>query len=137
MADEFTIVTEGLEELIIDLGPKMNLRVLDNVVVATGVTMNKMKTEARASVRSLYRHIPHLPWSINYDVEVLRNGVQGELGYDRDKAQGNMGHLIEFGGSTGYNAPNSPQRNLAKALAIHTDDYVTGIRKAFLDGLGW
>lgn len=137
MADGFVILTNEIDAFAVRLGPKVNVRILENVVTATGVTMNKMKAEARNSVRSTFGHIPALPYSINYDVNIKLIGIEGELGYDRDHPQGNMGHIIEFGGSTGYASPNAPQRNLAKALAIHTDDYVSGIRKAFIDGLDW
>lgn len=44
-----------------------------------------------------YPHIPVLPYAIGYDVEANGVGASAEIGPDKDKKQGPLGNLIEFG----------------------------------------
>jgi hypothetical protein len=49
-------------------------------------------------------HAPLLPLSIGYDVNVSASGIEAEIGPDKDKAQGALGNLLEFGSVN--NPPN-------------------------------
>ena len=102
---------------------------------AIEVTLGHIKEDARKSVRSSFGHIPHIPESIDYDVDIRAGGVYGEVGYNRNKPQGNLGHIIEYGRAS-YDAPNAPQRNVAKAGEKNFEDFISGIRKAAIDALG-
>lgn len=133
MADNITIDTSELDRWTVDVR-RAGARVVHNIPKALGVNGNHVKQDARASVRSTFGHIPALPFAINYDVTPTWYGWVLEVGYDRDKPQGNLGHIIEFGRAS-YDAPNAPQRNLAKGLAANYDDLMTGLRKAVLGGL--
>lgn len=42
-------------------------------------------------------HIPHLPSAISYDVARRGDFVGSEIGPDKDKRQGPLGNIIEFG----------------------------------------
>lgn len=130
---DIVIVTDEIDRLAIDID-RAAVRMLDNLEKALEVTARGIKESAAKSVRSTFGHIPALPYSIDYDVEWYRGGLRAEIGYNPDKPQGNMGHIIEFGSSTGYDAPNAPQRNLAKGLAEWREDALNGLRKAVLDG---
>jgi hypothetical protein len=47
-------------------------------------------------------HLPHYPDSITYDLERRGTVVQAEVGPDKDRPQGALGNLIEYGN------PNNP-----------------------------
>lgn len=117
----------------VDLG-KAGLRIYQTLPKAFHVTLMHMKQDAQQSVRSARGHIPHIADSINYDVELRQNGVYGEVGYDRNKVQGNLGHIIEYGRAS-YDAPNAPQRNVGKAADANLEDFISGVRKAAIDAL--
>jgi hypothetical protein len=44
-----------------------------------------------------YPHAPRLPYAISYEVKQLRGRIEGEVGPDKDKPQGALGNLFEFG----------------------------------------
>lgn len=48
-------------------------------------------------------HIPALPYAVTYDTRFSREGVEAEIGPDKDKRQGPLGNIIEFG--TPRNSP--------------------------------
>lgn len=131
-------VTE-VDALVANLG-FTSLRVLDNVEKAFHVTSRYIKEEARSTVRwSVGRRLEPIVRTINYDVQFVASGLRAEIGYDRDKPQGNLGHIIEYG-SAEYgreNVPNAPQLNLLKALQKYEGDFMTGLRKAVHDGFSW
>lgn len=107
-------------------------RILVTAPKAMAVTSHKIMEMARRSVRSQFGHIPNIPNSINYDLEVRGMTIVAEVGYDRNVVQGNLGHIIEYG-SAAYNAPNAPQRNVGKAADANLEDFVDGMRKAATD----
>ena len=110
-------------------------RIMHFLPKAIEVTLRHVQDDARKSVRTALGHIPHIPESITYDVALRTDGVYGEVGYDRNKPQGNLGHIIEYGRAS-YDAPNAPQRNVAKAGEKNYEDFISGIRKAAIDALG-
>lgn len=50
-------------------------------------------------------HIPHLPNAISYDVTRRGDFIGSEIGPDKEKRQGPLGNIIEFGSPDGRNAP--------------------------------
>jgi hypothetical protein len=56
-----------------------------------------IKTDARNRV-SGHKHIPAYPYSITYDTKETLFGATAEIGPDKDKRQGALGNIIEFGG---------------------------------------
>jgi len=44
-----------------------------------------------------YPHAPGLPYAITYDTKQLGGRIEGEVGPDKDKRQGALGNLFEFG----------------------------------------
>lgn len=117
---------EALSVRILRAGP----RIMQYLPRAMGVTSNKVKKAAAGSVKSTHGHIPGLPAAINYDVTVGPSWVKGEIGYDRGKYQGVLGHIIEYG-----LGGNAPQRNLAKGLEANIDDFMTGLQRAAIDAI--
>lgn len=52
-----------------------------------------------------HEHIPYLPNAISYDVTRRGFLVAGEVGPDKDRPQGALGNIIEFGSPDGHNVP--------------------------------
>ena len=48
-------------------------------------------------------HLPYIANSIDYDIRPIWMGVSAEVGYNKDKPQGPLGNIVEFG--TSKNAP--------------------------------
>lgn len=57
-------------------------------------------------------HAPRLPYAVTYDTRELPGGATAEIGPDKDKPQGALGNLIEYG-----SVNNAPIPGGAPALA--------------------
>lgn len=44
-----------------------------------------------------YPHAPRLPYAITYDSKQLGGRIEGEVGPDKDRPQGSLGNLFEYG----------------------------------------
>ena len=95
---------------------------------AVEVSARHVKDDWKSNVASS-DYFPGLESAVSYDVHVERGGgggtITGEVGYDRDRPQGNLGHIAEFGGVK--NAPRSDGQN---ALQSNQEDFITGLEKA-------
>lgn len=124
MADDFS----ELMQLAADLD-QGGAAVSSNVRKAVQVTSNKIKKDARASAGGR-RQIGHASGAINYDVSESSDGVEAEIGYDKNHGAGELGAVIEFG------APNfTPSHDLGNALLANEGDFVHGLEKAVDDAL--
>jgi len=113
----------GLTVVVDDLGVfAERLRV--NVGKAVKVTSQKVRDDARSRIRGR-KYLPAYPYSITYDVKVTADGVEGEIGPDKGKAQGPLGNIVEYGTSK-----NAPIPHLGPALDANADDLVAGIEIA-------
>ena len=113
----------GLTVVVDDLGVfAERLRV--NVGKAVKVTSQKVRDDARSRIRGR-KYLPAYPYSITYDVKVTADGVEGEIGPDKGKAQGPLGNIVEYGTSK-----NAPIPHLGPALDTNADDLVAGIEIA-------
>ena len=113
----------GLTAVVDDLGVfAERLRV--NTGKAVKVTSQKVRDDARGRIRG-HKYLPAYPYSITYDVKVTAEGVEGEIGPDKGRAQGPLGNIIEYGTSK-----NAPIPHLGPALDANADDLVTGIEIA-------
>lgn len=61
-----------------------------------------VKNDWRAAWSGL-RHAPSVDEAVTYDVNVTAGGVEAEIGPDKNKRQGALGNLLEFGSRN--NAP--------------------------------
>lgn len=102
-----------------------------NIVKATTVTAHGIK-KTSAEFASGIRHAPHYPRSITYDVDDLGvgHGVTGEIGPDKDRAQGALGNILEYG-----TVNNAPYAHLGPGLDRWTPDFQQGLEKAAADAL--
>jgi hypothetical protein len=92
---------KGIEEWIADL-EAADAELLDKTEKVVGRGMFNIKRDWKARWTG-YAHIPHLPNAINYDVTRHGDDISGEVGPDKNKRQGPLGNLIEFGSEN--NAP--------------------------------
>jgi hypothetical protein len=113
----------GLTVVVDDLGT-FATRLRGNVAKAVQVTSRKVQNDARNGIRG-HKYLPAYPYSITYDVKVTAEGVEGEIGPDKGRAQGPLGNIIEYGTSK-----NAPIPHLGPALDANADDLVTGIEIA-------
>lgn len=108
---------------------------------AIEVTARNIKDTARENSQGI-GHAPHFPRSITYDisagVSLLRETFGGggsdtlsaEIGPDKDRPQGDLGNLIEYG-----SVNNPPQGIMHGALQANEADFARGIEKATDDAL--
>lgn len=117
-----------------------------------GAYLSAAMEVAGANIRDIARensrgidHAPQFPQSITYDFVgdrhgggVLgafiggsgRNDLEMEIGPDKDRPQGALGNLLEYG-----SVNNPPQGIMHGALQQGEPDYHEGVQKAIDDGL--
>jgi hypothetical protein len=100
-----------------------------NLRSAVQVTCRKVRDDARSRVMG-HRYLPAYPYSITYDTTIAVDGVEGEVGPDKGRAQGPLGNLIEYGSSK-----NAPLPHLGPALDANADDLVAGVEIAVRQAL--
>lgn len=77
-------------------------------------------------------HAPHYPRSITYETKDrgVGKGVSAEIGPDKDRPQGALGNILEYG-----TVKNPPYAHLGPALDRWSPDFVEGLEKAAADAL--
>jgi hypothetical protein len=77
-------------------------------------------------------HAPDYPRAITYDTKDrgVGDGVSAEIGPDKDRRQGALGNILEYG-----TVNNAPYAHLGPALDIWTPDFERGLEKAAGDAL--
>lgn len=117
------IVIVGMDRWVADM-ELAEPRLLVNSTKAVAVTSRKIQTAARARIRG-HKYLPQYPASITYDVRGGLVSIEGEIGPDKDRPQGALGNILEFG-----TAKNAPIEHLGPALAENEEDLVRGIELA-------
>jgi hypothetical protein len=114
--------TEALAADLAAAGERLEAAV--KPVVAKGAL--NIKNAWRASASGL-AHAPAYPYSITYDLDATAGSgyVAAEIGPDKDKKQGPLGNLIEFGSSK-----NPPHLDGARALAAEDPRLVAALEAA-------
>lgn len=113
----------GINALVADL-EAFPTRLAANVVKAVRVTSQKVRDDARSRIAG-HKYLPAYPYSITHDTKVTAEGVEGEIGPDKGRAQGPLGNIVEYGTSK-----NAPLPHLGPALDANAEDLVTGIEIA-------
>jgi len=113
----------GLNLVVEDLN-RFPLRLAVNVRKAVQVTSQKVRDDARNRIKG-HKYLPAYPYSITYDTKVTAEGVEGEIGPDKGKAQGPLGNIVEYGTSK-----NAPIPHLGPALDANAEDLVAGVEIA-------
>jgi hypothetical protein len=133
MPDGYSIDSSELDKLAADLG-KVPARSGRNLRKAIEVTARNIKDAWRDNATGM-AHAPAFPHSITYDIEGSGNSgtgsrLEAEIGPDKDRAQGALGNLIEYG-----SIHNSPQGLGHGALQANEADFEKGIDRAIDDAL--
>lgn len=144
MPDGFSIDHSELDKLSVDVGdvPAASGK---NLFAAVEVGATRIRDTARANAAGM-AHAPAFPASITYDIgagyslirETFGGGgadsITAEIGPDKQRPQGALGNLIEYG-----SVNNPPQGILHGALQANEADIERGVEKAIdsaLKGLG-
>jgi hypothetical protein len=85
-------------------------------VVSKGALNIKNDWRANASGNP---HAPFYPASITYDIEDRPGSVSAEIGPDKDKKQGALGNILEFGTSN-----NPPHNDGGRALSAEEPRFI-------------
>jgi len=112
---------EGLNELVADLdGAPLEVRRQVRPIVQKGC--HNIKTDAQRLASGL-AHAPLYPQSITYDTTEDRAGeVVGEVGPDKDRPQGALGNILEYGTSK-----NAPFAHLGPAFDLEQPRFIEAI----------
>lgn len=113
----------GLDVLVADLN-SFPRRLAVNARKAVQVTSQKVRDDARGRIAGR-KYLPAYPYSITYDTKVTAEGVEGEIGPDKGRAQGPLGNIVEYGTSK-----NAPIPHLGPALDANAEDLVAGMEIA-------
>jgi hypothetical protein len=113
----------GLNVVVADL-EAFPVRLATNVAKAVKITSQKVRDDARNRIKG-HKYLPAYPYSITYDVKVTGEGIEGEIGPDKGKAQGPLGNIVEYGTSK-----NAPIPHLGPALDANAEDLIAGIEIA-------
>lgn len=97
-----------LDRWVHDIGEAVELAPKETRKVVAKGALN-IKTDARRRVTGL-KHAPAYPSSITYDTKESTTGAEAEIGPDKNKRQGALGNLIEYG-----SVHNSPRPHMAPA----------------------
>lgn len=88
-------------------------------VVQRGALNIKRGTQKRWSGHA---HAPALPRAVTYDTHDTLTGASAEIGPDKDKRQGALGNLFEYG-----SVKNAPIPGLAPELALEEPKFLKAL----------
>jgi hypothetical protein len=114
----------GLNELIAVLHNAGVDAVSEARKVTAKAALN-IKNDAKKKASGI-RHAPHYPRAISYDTAVRGTTVTAKIGPDKDRPQGALGNILEYGTSK-----NPPYAHLGPAL-----DYEAPNLERYLGELG-
>lgn len=97
-------------------------------VVAKGCL--NIKNDARQRIAGL-PHAPAYPASITYDTTLQATGAAGEVGPDKDRRQGALGNILEFGTRN-----NPPRPHLGPAAEAEEPRFVSAMQDLAAKALG-
>lgn len=117
------VTVTGLQLVVDDLN-MFPTRLTVNAHRAVQVTSRKVRDDARNRIKG-HKYLPAYPYSITYDTKVTAEGIEGEIGPDKGRAQGPLGNIVEYGTSK-----NAPIPHLGPALDANAEDLVAGIEIA-------
>ena len=105
------VTASGLDRLVADLD-EVPEGAHDNIRKAVQFTANGIKKQAKQFASGI-AHAPAYPHAITYDTEDhgVGKGVSAEIGPDKDRRQGALGNILEYG-----SVKNPPHNDGGRAL---------------------
>lgn len=79
-----------------------------------------------------FAHAPRLPYAVGYDVKTLGGKIEAEIGPDKDKPQGALGNLFEYG-----SLKNAPIPGGAPALEAERPKFEKAMENLAFAGPSW
>lgn len=129
-------MTDDLRRLAADFGAAPRKAQREAAAVVLHGAVNIKKNWARNAEQSAGSHAPAYPSSITYDMGgifgALMGGIEAEIGPDKNRSQGALGNLIEYG-----SVNNPPHNDGGRALRDEAPKFETALAAAALDALGW
>jgi hypothetical protein len=102
-------LADGLDALARDLSRVTDL-LGKGLRTATQESGKRVRDEWREAIRPhVGRRLRHVPQSITYETRVTRGAVEAEIGPDKNKRQGPLAHVVQFG--TSRHGPIAPARD--------------------------
>jgi len=120
---------DGLERLVADLTHEAKVAPAEaRKVVQKGCLNIKQDWRKRWSG---FPHAPRLPYTIGYDTKQLGGRIDGEVGPDKDKPQGALGNLLEYGSKN-----NPPHPHIRPAADEEEPKFVAAMEDLAVKALG-
>lgn len=114
------VSVSGLTELEISLDKAISTMPTEVMAILGRAGFNiKKGTQRRWSGM---KHLPRLPYAVSYDVTPIFTGFQLEVGADKDKKQGALANVVEFG-----TVNNPPRPGLAPELDLEEPKTVAAL----------
>lgn len=123
-----TVDPGGLNELRVMLADAGREAVAEGRRVVQRGALN-IKRDARR-LSSGIAHAPAYPYAIGYDTWATGTTVRAEIGPDKDKRQGALGNILEYG-----TVNNAPIPHLGPALDIEGPKFVAAVEQLGADVL--
>lgn len=124
------IDTSELKKLEYDFAEAVRMAPAESRKVVQKAALN-IKTDAQRRVGGL-RHAPAYPRAISYDTRETANGPEAEIGPDKNRRQGALGNLIEFGSV--HNAPRPHMIPAAEAEMPRFERFMEDLSVRLLEG---
>lgn len=129
--DGFQVDMTQVKALAADLGEVgARLRPVMRATISKGALNIKNAAKQAIIDQSRGIFVKQYPYSITYDVTVTGNTVTAEIGPDKDKPQGALGNLLEYGTSK-----KPPYPHLNPALDAEEEPTVTWLGQAAEDAV--
>jgi hypothetical protein len=119
-----------IDELVADLS-QTGLLVGARAVPIMHRAANNVQRDARAFAPS-GPHTPAYKFSITYDIEVESDRIAVEVGPDKDRNQGPLGNIFEYGTSE-----HAPQAHLGPAIDRESPNFVKAVADLGGDMIGF
>lgn len=135
MADGIVTITgidgpDGLAMLVADLKREAEIAPAESRKVVQKGCLN-IKNDWRKRWTG-FPHAPRLPYAISYDTTMTGERVEGEVGPDKDKRQGSLGNLFEYG-----SVNNAPIPGGAPALQAEQPKFERAMEALAFKGAAW
>lgn len=89
------VYVEGVDRLVADLDKAISTAIPEITAVLSKGALN-IKKDWQGRWKGL-KHAPATPYSIGYDIAVTPGAITATIGPDKNKRQGALGNLLEFG----------------------------------------
>lgn len=121
-------MSDDLRELVADLTRAASVAPAQARAVVIRGAMN-VKRDAQRFSAGISR-APHYPRSIGYDLSGTPSSIEAEVGPDKNKPQGPLGNIFEYGTST-----SAPIAHLGPALEREAPRFAAAIEALIEDVL--